>query len=58
MRWRNKMQIEILSRNQAEQFLRKELLKIEDRLFKELDKMREKILRLEEENKLLRRLLK
>jgi len=52
------MQIEILSRNQAEQFLRKELLKIEDRLFKELDKMREKILRLEEENKLLRRLLK
>ena len=52
------MQIEILSRNQAEKFLRNELLKIEDRLFKELDKMREKILRLEEENKAMRRLLR
>ena len=58
MRWRNKMQIEILSRNQAEQFLRKELLKIEDRLFKELDKMRANILRLEEENTAIKMLIK
>jgi len=48
------MNIEILTKTQTKEFISRELEKIRKNLYKELDKLREKILKLEEENKILR----
>ena len=58
MRLRNKMQIQILSKNQAEQFIKKEMKEVEIKLFRELNMMHKNILRLEEENRALRKLIR
>jgi len=52
------MQIEILSKNQAEQFIKKEMKEVEIKLFRELNMMHKNILRLEEENKAMRKLVR
>ena len=52
------MQIEILSKNQAEQFIKKEMKEVEIKLFRELNMMHKNILRLEEENRALRKLIR
>ncbi len=52
------MNIEILSKSQQKDFIKEEMKKVEILLFQELNKMREIVLKLEEENKLMRRLLK
>jgi len=50
--------LEILSKSQAEQFIKKEMKEVEIKLFRELNMMHKNILRLEEENKAMRRLLR
>ena len=50
------MNIEILTKTQTKEFINRELEKIRKDLYKEMDKLREKILKLEEETKVLRRL--
>ena len=50
--------LEILSKSQAEQFIKKEMKEVEIKLFRELNMMHKNILRLEEENKALRKLIR
>ena len=52
------MQIEILSRKQQRDFIKQEVKKVEAIMFKELNKMRRKVLKLEEENSIIRRLIR
>jgi len=47
--------MEVISKNQAKNFIREELEKIRLDLYKELDKIRVRILKLEEENEALKK---
>ena len=50
--------VEFICRKEMKELLKKEADKIQDNLFIELNKMREIVLKLQEENKLIRKLLR
>jgi len=52
------MKINILSERQIKEIIKVEVEKVRISLFDELNKMRNKVLELKEENRILRRLLK
>jgi len=52
------MKIEILSELRVKKIIKAEMEKVRKNLYEDLNKMRERILQLEEDNKLLRKLLR